>query len=164
MYLYHTVIEQDSDIHINPQNALNEGLNIRTVTRLYTNGGDLYPEITDRFKSINSPKWIDFKIAFGAELVLPTKPYLRFPTFSDKILVFNQDISSDLFAYIEDEYMEEETGGGYFTEGLPSKEDLVSQYWESMLTIEEYLNYKPYKEPEILIFETVPAKLIEYIK
>ncbi len=152
--------EKDDDIYISPQNALNEGLNCKTVTRWYTNGGSLFPKLTARFKPINSPKWIDFKIAFGAEFEPPVNSHLRFTVSSDKILVFNLDISNDLFAYKEDEYV----GGGYFTEGLTSKEDLIKQYWESMNTFDEYLKHKPFKNPEILIFETVPRKLIEYIE
>ncbi|MET3508324.1 hypothetical protein [Halalkalibacter oceani] len=109
MYLYHKVMEQDSGVYISPKRALDEGLNSRTVTRWYTNGGSLFPEITDRYKPINTPVWIDFKIAIGAELAPPPKPYFRFSNFSDKIAVFNRELSSDLFAYIEDEYMEEET-------------------------------------------------------
>ena len=102
-----------------------------------------------------------FNIAFGAELKQPAESHLRFPMFSDKILVFNKDISSDLFAYKEDQY---DGGKGCFTVGLPSKEDLIKQYWESMNTLDEYLKHKPYKNPQILIFETVPAKLIEFIE
>ena len=60
--------------------------------------------------------------------------------------------------------MQQETGEGYFTVGLPSKEDLVKRYWQSMLTIDEYLTYKPYDNAEILIFTPVPPELLEYIK
>ncbi|WP_078552139.1 hypothetical protein [Bacillus alkalicellulosilyticus] len=162
MYLYHSVIERDNGDFVNPQRVLDEGLNIQTETRWYTNGGSLYPEITEHYKPIHSPKWIDFKLAVGADLNAPPKPYYRFSVFSEKILVFNRDVSSDLFAYIEDEYMEAEAGKGYFTVGLPSKEELVKQYWESMFTVEDFIKYKPYNNPEVLIFETVPAKIIEY--
>lgn len=79
MYLYHAVIEQNSDIYISPQNALDEGLNNRTATWRYTNGGDLFPEITELLRPTTSPKWLDFKMAFGAELVPPAKPYFKFP-------------------------------------------------------------------------------------
>ncbi|MDM5450950.1 hypothetical protein [Peribacillus simplex] len=65
------------------------------------------------------------------------KPYFQFPVFSDKVLVFNRDISSDLFAFIEDKF---DGGKGYFVEGLPSKEELMKQYWESMNTLDEFLN------------------------
>ena len=154
--------EKDSDINIIRQNVLSKGLSCRTGSKWYGNGGgSLFPELTERFRPANSPKWIDFKIAFGADLEQYEKPYLRFPVHSEKILVFNLDISSDLFAYIEDKY---DGGRGYFTEGLPSKEDLMKQYWESMNTLDDYLKYKPYKNPEILIFEPVPAMLIDYIE
>ena len=45
-----------------------------------------------------------------------------------------------------------------------TKEDLIKKYWESMNTLDGYLKHKPYNYPEILIFEPVPAKLIEYIE
>ncbi|HHY72159.1 MAG TPA: hypothetical protein GX497_02810 [Bacillus bacterium] len=162
MYLYHMVIgEKDSDIYISPQNALNEGLSRRTATRWYGNGGNFFPELTDRFRPQRLPKWIDFKNAVGADFEPPDKPYFRFPVFSERILVFNFDISSDLFAHIEDIY---DGGKGRFVEGLPSKEDLIKQYWDSMTTIDEYLEHKPFKNPQIVIFETVPGNLIEYIE
>ncbi|KIL72981.1 hypothetical protein SD78_3169 [Bacillus badius] len=83
---------------------------------------------------------------------------------TEKVLVFNREISSDLFAYVEDEYMKGETGEeGYFTKGLPSKEDLMKQYWESMMVADEYLKRKPYKHPEILVFETIEKHFLEYI-
>ncbi|MFE7064542.1 hypothetical protein ACFVAD_20615 [Sutcliffiella sp. NPDC057660] len=161
MFLYHMVIQNDSDINIDPQKVLAEGLNHRTATRWYTNSGNLFPELTESFRPTNSPKWLDFKVAFGTDLEPYEKPHFRFPMFSDKILVFNRDISSDLFAYIEDKY---DGGRGYFVEGLASKEDLMKQYWESMNTLVEYLKNKPFNNPEIYIFEPVPAKLIEYIE
>ncbi|MDQ7864049.1 hypothetical protein RCO48_32085 [Peribacillus frigoritolerans] len=65
------VIENDSDINISPQKVLKEGLNHRTATRWYSNSGNLFPELTERFRPENLPKWIDFKVAFGADL----KPY-----------------------------------------------------------------------------------------
>ena len=42
----------------------------------------MFPDLTDHFKPINSPKWIDFKIAFGADLEPYEKPHLRFPVHS----------------------------------------------------------------------------------
>ena len=40
--------------------------------------------------------------------------------------------------YIEDEYMEDEDGPGSMTAGLPSKETLLQQYWESRMTLADY--------------------------
>jgi hypothetical protein len=153
--------DKDSDVYISSQNILSEGLNHKTVTRWYGKGGNLFPQLTERFRPTNLPKWIDFKIAFGANLEICGKLYFRFPVFSDKILVFNAEISTDLFGYKEDQY---DGGKGHYTVGLPPIEDLLVQYWESMKTLNDYLKYKPYNNPEILIFEPVPAKLIEYIE
>ncbi|GIN84794.1 hypothetical protein J6TS2_11800 [Heyndrickxia sporothermodurans] len=161
MFLYHMVIHNECEINISPQRVLKEGLNNKTATKWYSISGNLFPELTKRFKPVNLPKWIDFKVAFGADLEEYEKPFYRFSVFSDKILVFNRDISSDLFAYIEDKY---DGGRGYFVDGLPSKEDLMKQYWKSMNTLDEYLKNKPFNNPELYIFEQVPAKLIDYIE
>jgi len=157
------VFEQDDDRYVDPQIALNNGLSKNTVARFSSNGGRLFPELTDLTRPINAEQWIDFSIAFGADFAPISKHYIRFPIVTEKVLIFNRDISTDLFAYVEDEYMKVETGEeGYFTKGLSSKEDLVKQYWESMMTVEEYLKRKPYKKPEILVFETIPKEFLEY--
>lgn len=154
-------IENDSDISISPQRVLKEGLNHRTATKWYSNSGNLFPDLMNRFRPANLPKWIDFKVAFRADLEVYETPYYRFPVFSDKILIFNREISSDLFAYKEDIY---DGGKGRFVEGLPSKEDLMKNYWASINTLEEFLKNKPFNNPELYIFEQVPAKLIDYIE
>ena len=65
LYLYHMVIGgKDGDIYISPQNALNKGLSHNTITRWYANGGNLFPELTERFRPLNSSKWIDFLNCF----------------------------------------------------------------------------------------------------
>ena len=93
----------------------------RNITKA-ENSRNFFPELTERCRPVNLPKWIDFKIAFRADLEAYEKPYYRFSVFSNKILVYNFDISSDLFAYVEDNY---DGGEGLFVEGLPSKEDLM---------------------------------------
>ncbi len=165
MYLYHIVFEQDDDRYVNPHITLNKGLSKSTAVRFYTNGGRLFPEITDLTRPLNAEQWIDFSVAFGADFNPISEQYIKFPIVSEKILVFNREITNDLFAYIEEEYMKGEIGEeGYFTKGLPSKEELMKQYWESMITVKEYVKQKPYKNPEILVFETIPIELLEYIK
>ena len=161
MFLYHMVIENDDDSGISPQRVLKEGLNHRTKTRWYSRGANFFPELTDCFRPVNLPEWIDFKVAFGADLEPYEKPCFRFPVFSDKILVFNFDISSDLFAHLEDLY---DGGRGQFIKGLPSKEELIKEYWRSMIPLSEYLKQKPFNNPEVYIFEPVPAKLIDFME
>ncbi|EFV74531.1 hypothetical protein HMPREF1013_05173 [Bacillus sp. 2_A_57_CT2] len=161
MFLYHMVIHNNNGENISPQRVLKEGLNHKTATRWYSRGANFFPQLTERFRPVNLPKWIDFKVAFGADLEPYEIPYFRFPVASDKILVFNFDISSDLFAYIE---AIPDGGKGYLVEGLPSKEELMKEYWESMTTLAEYLKHKPFNNPEVYIFEPVPPNLIVYIR
>ncbi|GAM12326.1 hypothetical protein [Mesobacillus selenatarsenatis] len=161
MFLYHIIIEDIDDAGIPPQRVLKEGLNRSTATRWYSRGANFFPELTERFRPDKSPKWIDFKVAFGADLEPYEKPYFRFPLFSEKILVFNFDISSDLFAFIEDEY---DGGRGKFVEGIPSKEELMKEYWKSMIPLSAYLKLKPFNNPEVYIFEQVPAELIDFVE
>ncbi|MER2170390.1 MAG: hypothetical protein ABS938_07105 [Psychrobacillus psychrodurans] len=165
MELYHYVrYQQDSHEYINIEQVLKQGLNISTKTGSYTNGGRLFSKVTEKYRPLSVPTWIDFGQAIGAEFTVPSKPYFKFPIFTNKIRIFNREISSDLFAYIEDDYMKDETGGGYFTQGLPSKENLVKQYWESMISVEDYLANRPYENAEILIFKTVPPEILEFIE
>jgi hypothetical protein len=42
-----------------------------------------------------------------------------------------------------------------------SIEHWVAKYWESMMTLEEYLEKRPYEKPEISIFESVPKEIIQ---
>jgi hypothetical protein len=161
LFLYHIAFHNEPGVNICLQRVLQEGLNHKTAAGWYSKSSDLFPELTKRYRPATLPKWIDFKVSFKADLKEYEKPFYRFPIFTDKILVFNQDISSDLFAYIEDTY---DGGRGFFVEGLPPKEDLMKQYWESMNTLDEYLKNNPFNNPEVYIFEQVPAKLIEYIE
>lgn len=162
LYLYHMVIyEKNDDKYKSPQIVLKEGLNHKTATKWYSNSSKLFPELTERFRPSHLPEWVDFDVAFRADLEAFEKPCYRFPMFSEKILVFNHDLSSDLFAYIEDL---SDGGRGRFVEGLPTKEDLMKLYWASRNTLDEYLKNKPYNNPEVYIFEPVPAKLIDYLE
>ncbi|WLR57367.1 hypothetical protein LC048_11215 [Mesobacillus subterraneus] len=135
MFLYHIVIENDDDLSIAPQRVLKEGLNRSTATRWYSRGANFFPDLTERFRPVHAPSWLDFKIAFGADLEPYEKPYFRFPVFSDKILVFNLDISSDLFAHLEDLY---DGGKGHFVVGPSIKGGLnerILEKYDSSVTV-----------------------------
>ncbi|WP_242064673.1 hypothetical protein [Lysinibacillus sphaericus] len=62
------MFEQDDDRYVDPQIALNNGLSKNTVARFSSNGGRLFPELTDLTRPINAEQWIDFSIAFGAKV------------------------------------------------------------------------------------------------
>jgi hypothetical protein len=80
------VIHNSNGENVSPQKVLKEGLNHKTATKWYSNSGNLFPELTERFRP--------------ADLEAYEKPYYRFPMVSEKILVFNQDISIDLISKI----------------------------------------------------------------
>ena len=86
MFLYHLVIEDDIDSSISPQRVLKEGLNHGTATKWYSRGANFFPDLTERFRPGNLPTWIDFEVAFGANLEpYEEQSYFRFPAFSDKV-------------------------------------------------------------------------------
>src|SRR5690625_4437748 len=66
LFLYHMVIHNDILENINPQIVLKEGLNYKTSTKWYSKSANLFPDLTERFRPANLPKWIDFEVAFGA--------------------------------------------------------------------------------------------------
>ena len=69
MFLYHVIIRNDDlGEYFSPEIVLKEGLNRKTATKWYGNSGNLFPELTIRFRPANLPKWVDFKVAFGAGL------------------------------------------------------------------------------------------------
>lgn len=155
------VIEDIDGKKISPQRVLKEGINVETKTSWYSNSGKFFQELTESLRPASVPNWVDFNQAIGANLEPYEEPYYRFPIFSRKIMVFNFDYSSEVFAHLEDMY---DGGLGRYTVGIPSKKELIQKYWEGMTPIDDYLKHKPYKNPEIYMFEPVPSNLIEYIE
>ncbi|MDQ0298081.1 hypothetical protein J2S78_000489 [Salibacterium salarium] len=80
---------------------------------------------------------------------------MRFPIFTKQIYVFDKEITTDLFGYIENEYVEEMDGRGVIEPGFPAKEELMKKYWESRMHLDDYLDLdkKPYQDPEILVLK-----------
>ena len=129
------IIDNNVVDNITPQIVMKEGLNRKSSTKGYSNNGNFFPKLTARFRPANLPKWIDLNVAFGVDLEIFGKPYYQFPMFNEQVLVFNRDIASYLFAYIEDIY---DGGTGRIVEGLPSKEELMKSYWASMSTLDNF--------------------------
>jgi len=149
--------------------AAKEGLYPKlTSTSLGTGGGgDFYPEIMEQVR-LKEPgeQWIDFKKGIVVLLESYTfTNYFTFPVFTDKIMVFNRDITTELFSYIEDESVFDETGveGTMVTPGTPDRRELVNEYWRSRILLSEYLKEPPYSNSEIMIFEHVPKNILTLI-
>ncbi|WP_211202263.1 hypothetical protein [Salicibibacter cibarius] len=105
---------------------------------------------------------MDFELAYQVFLSPMTfSNYLRFPLSTNDVYAFNKDISTDLFGYVEEESMGSEYKYGMFTNDLPSKQALMEQYWHSKLLLSDYLDEKPYANAEFLVFNNIPAHLLE---
>lgn len=85
-----------------------------------------------------------------------------FPIFTDKIFVFDSEISLSIYdqAFYEDMKVFDEEALNFDTgEAI---ENWIEQYWKSMIPLKDYLRERPYPKPEVLIFEPVPKKIISF--
>ncbi|GAC43527.1 hypothetical protein [Paenibacillus popilliae] len=160
--LYHAILPDIHEHHVSVNEVMREGISFQTKSNnWYGNGGEVKNSITNMLKPSGTPLWIDFKKALGVNLT-PHKPQsFCFPIFTDKIRVFDGDISLSIYdqAFYEDlkDFDEEALN---FDTG-ESVEHWIIQYWNSMVTLEEYLVQKPYPKPEVLVFESVPKEIIQ---
>ncbi|TSB44787.1 hypothetical protein [Alkalicoccobacillus porphyridii] len=168
MFLYHLYGNKYESL-IKMKKVKEQGLHPK-LTSMYLGtggGGDFYPDIMERVR-LRSPgaEWINFDVGIVVTLSpYDFKNYLRFPIFTNKIMVFDRDITTKLFSYIEDEYVIDESGiaGTMIEPGTPSKEELVKQYWGSGVTLENYMKNKPFSNTEIMVFERVPKNQLTLI-
>lgn len=141
--LYHALFWDEHAYHVPLSQIMNEGITPLTKSNYaYTNGGVLQKDTTERLRPKNTPEWVDFSNAIGVNIKKRFAKSVCFPVFTDKIMVFDWDISN----LIED--------------SKDDVEDLIKRYWEGMMTLEEYLRSTPFK-PEVLLFESVPGEIIK---
>lgn len=164
MFLYHVYGELEDNKNL--QMALKSGLSPNyTSTFLGSGGGGaFFPEIMEEIQHTSEyEKWINFDK--GIVVFLDPngfKKYLKFPVFSNQIMVFDRSITSILFSYIEDEYVFNETGrvGTMIEPGTHDKRTLIEMYWESRVSLNDFLLTHPYEKPEILVFDHVPPEML----
>ena len=161
-FLYHVILPESHEHYVSIKNVLSEGIHFFTKSNnWYGNGGHCKIELTKKLASGKIPLWADFTKAIGVEITPKDLGYFKFPVFTDKILAFNKEYSESIFdqAFYEDnKYTFEEALD--FDTG-ESIEYWISQYLNSLLPLEEYLNLKPYPTAEILLFESVPKDIIQ---
>lgn len=59
----------------------------------YSNGGKVKMNIADKLRSTNTSEWLDFNSAIGVNIEKRVPKALCFPVFTDKILVFDSEVS-----------------------------------------------------------------------
>lgn len=157
--LYH--VKEHWFHYVPPQQILEDGITHLTKSNnFYSTGGGIEIELTEKLRPSYAPEWIDFKKAIGVRLKKTFSRTFCFPVFTDKIMVFNFDISMFIYdqAFFDDHnYMLVEALGYDTGEEI---ENHIKRYWDSMMTLDEYLKTTPF-EPEILLFEPVPSEIIK---
>jgi hypothetical protein len=169
-FLYHVIFEEGHPFYISPDEVLKKGVLPETKSNyFYTNGGEGNLELIEKFRPLSTPVWVDFPKAIGAHLVPHFPKQFAFPVFTEKILVFDGQISSMI--YDQDNFEQYKQAGmlhkakeeGVFDTGI-SLDRLVQKYWASMMALDEYLDNEKYEYLEILIFEPVPKEIIRMVK
>ncbi|KRV46074.1 hypothetical protein [Bacillus sp. TH007] len=161
--LYHAYFPESHKFHVSWQEVMNSGIKYSTKSNhRYSNGGRVKLEITENLRPSNIPKWINFKEAIGADIINLFTESFCFPIYTDKIFVFDSEISLSIYdqAFYEDmkEFDEEALN---FDTG-ETIEYWIGQYWKSMIPLKDYLRKRPYPKSEILIFEPVPKEIISF--
>ncbi|MEK3933817.1 DNA polymerase III [Sporosarcina sp. FSL W7-1349] len=159
--LYHAYLPDDHQHFVYKEQVILDGIHCTTGSNhRYSNGGKVKMEITESLRPSHIPAWVDFREAIGVDLINRFTRSFCFPLFTDKILVFDGDISLSIYdqAFYEDVKDFDEEALNFDTgENI---EHWIALYWKSMMTLNEYLLQKPYMKPEVLVFEPVPTELI----
>lgn len=162
--LYHIILKEGHKFYVSPKEVVKKGINFNTISvNFYSKGGRLKPQLMEKLRSKNVPTWVDFQNCIGVDLDPRSSQSFCFPVFTDKLMVFNKDISLLIYdqAFYEDnkDFAEEAQN---FDTGK-SWEELIENYWSSMRTLNDYLTEKPYPNTEVLLFEPVPSDIIRII-
>lgn len=160
--LYHAILPENHVHYISIDEVLKNGIsNLTKSNYWYGNGGEVKQNLTNQLRPSDIPIWVDFKKAIGINLH-PHKPRsFCFPEFTEKILVFDGDITMSIYdqAFYEDLKDSDEEALNFDTG--ETLEKWVKLYWESLMTLDDYKTKKPYPKPEILVFESIPKDIIQ---
>jgi hypothetical protein len=160
--LYHAFLPENHEHHVAREEIMRKGITHSTKSNnRYGNGGKVRLDITERLRPPLSPDWLHFEEGVGVDLTNRFSTSFCFPLFTDKILVFDGDISLSIYdqAFYED-FKNFDEEAIHFDTGKPI-EYWIKHYWRSMMNVEDYLIDKPYSKPEILLFTPVPPNRIQ---
>ncbi|EZH66800.1 hypothetical protein DH09_02345 [Bacillaceae bacterium JMAK1] len=155
---YHIYGPLDSHEKIN--RTLRDGLNPLNISDWSGMGsGFMYNDLMNAIKEGDTDQWMEFSESirlFNSNLGAPD--YIKISLPKEKVYVFNLEIASDIFAYIEEEGLGEK---GVFTSELPNLDVLIRDYWNSKIRLDLYELQKPYPNPEFVSFQNITRNDIE---
>ncbi|MFS0574798.1 DNA polymerase III [Sporosarcina sp. 179-K 3D1 HS] len=159
--LYHAYLPDDHPHFVSIEQVMQNGIRSTTTSNYrYSIGGRVKVEITESLRPPHIPAWVDFREAIGVDLTNRFSKSFCFPAFTEKILVFDGDISLSIYDQaFYDDFKEFDEEALNFDTG-EKVEHWNTLYWESMMPLDEYVLQKPYRKPEVLVFEPIPKELI----
>ncbi|QCT01668.1 hypothetical protein E6C60_0949 [Paenibacillus algicola] len=159
--MYHAYLPENHAHFVPEEQVMQEGIQSFTESNnRYSNGGRVKIEKTESLRPVNTPNWVNFKEAIGVDISNRFFKSYCFPVFTDKIRVFDADISISIYdqAFYDDFNAFDEEALNFDTG--KSIEYWIKLYWDSMMTLQEYFLKRPYPKPEILVFESIPKEII----
>lgn len=159
--LYHAYLPGNNEHHISLDEVKRGGINYSSKSNnRYSNGGRVKLEVTERFRPTDIPEWLNFKEAIGVDLVNRFSKSFCFPVFTDKIFVFDGDLSLSIYDQaFYDDFKDFDEEALNFDTG-ETIEFWINLYWKSAMPLKDYLITKRYSKPEVLVFESVPKEMI----
>ncbi|WP_151208748.1 hypothetical protein [Paenibacillus yonginensis] len=68
--LYHAYLPEGHEHYVSKEVIMLGGINYTTKSNnRYSNGGRVKLDVTERFRPLNTPNWVDFREAIGVDMV-----------------------------------------------------------------------------------------------
>lgn len=103
--LYHVFLPEGHEHYTSMEEIMSCGINYKTKSNnRYSNGGRVKIDVTERFRPLDIPNWVNFREAIGVDISNRFTKSFCFPEFTSKVLVFDGDISLSIYdqAFYED--------------------------------------------------------------
>ncbi|WP_026342528.1 hypothetical protein [Paenibacillus fonticola] len=161
LLLYHAYLAENHEHFVSEEQVMQEGIQFSTNSNnRYSNGGRVKFERTESLRPFDIPDWVNFKEAIGVDISNRFSKSFCFPVFTNKILVFDSEISISIYDQaFYDDFKDFDEEALNFDTG-ESIEYWIKLYWDSVVTLQEYLLKRPYPKPEVLVFESIPKEII----
>lgn len=161
LFLYHAYLPENHEHFISKEQVMQEGILFFTKSNnRYSNGGRVKIEETESLRPFYTPDWVNFKEAIGVDISNRFSKSFCFPVFTNKILVFDGEVSLSIYDQaFYDDFKDFDEEALNFDTG-ESIEHWIKLYWDSMVTLQEYLLKRPYPKPEVFVFESIPKEII----
>lgn len=159
--MYHAYLPENHEHFISEEQVMQEGIQFSTKSNnRYSNGGRVKIEKTESLRPFDAPDWVNFKEAIGVDISNRFSKSFCFPVFTNKILVFDGEVSLSIYDQaFYDDFKDFDEEALNFDTG-ESIEHWIKLYWDSMVTLQEYLLKRSYPKPEVLVFESIPKEII----